>query len=352
MSTDTELSLDAHATAGTSTAARTSRSRLLHALSFRNASALWVLALIMVIFSTAIPQLFLTQRTWSTMLDTQVVAALTAVALVIPLAAGVFNIAIGAQLGTAAMLAAWLTITMHVPVLPAVIITVVASALIGLVLGVLIVRFRIDSFIASMGLTSLLAALITIISGGRQILGVPQPLVDFASNQVLGVSLSFVIMIMLSLVVWYLLECTSVGRKVYAVGGNIEAARLSAIPTGWVIIGSLAVSGAIIGVAGVLLTARLGNADPTVGPSYMIPAFTAAFLGSTQFRGGRFNVWGTVLSVYVLAIGVKGLQLAGAPTWVSDAFNGIALLVAVGMAVSVVRGKRSRRSKRAAAVTS
>ena len=89
--------------------------------------------------------------------------------------------------------------------------------------------------------------------------------------------------------------------------------------------------GAIASLAGVLVTARLANADPTVGPSYLLPAFTAAFLGSTQFKGGRFNVLGTLVAVYVLAVGVKGLQLAGAPVWIPDAFNGASLLIAVGL---------------------
>jgi ribose transport system permease protein len=82
-----------------------------------------------------------------------------------------------------------------------------------------------------------------------------------------------------------------------------------------------------------------------VGPSYLLPTFSAAFLGSTQFRGGRFNVWGTVIAVYVLATGVKGLQLAGAPLWIPDLFNGVALIIAVGLA------KYQRTARRASAVS-
>jgi ribose transport system permease protein len=99
-----------------------------------------------------------------------------------------------------------------------------------------------------------------------------------------------------------------------------------------VVYGSLVACGLIAALAGILLTSRLGNADPTIGPGYLVPAFTAAFLGSTQFKSGRFNVWGTIVSVYVLATGVKGLQLSGAPVWIPDAFNGASLLVAVGLA--------------------
>ena len=90
--------------------------------------------------------------------------------------------------------------------------------------------------------------------------------------------------------------------------------------------------GLITAFAGMLVTARLANADPTIGPGYLLPAFTGAFFGSTQFRGGRSNVFGTLLAVYVLATGVKGLQLAGAPVWFPDVFNGVALLIAVALA--------------------
>jgi ribose transport system permease protein len=99
-----------------------------------------------------------------------------------------------------------------------------------------------------------------------------------------------------------------------------------------VILGALIACAAIAALAGILVSSSLGAGDPTIGPSYLLPAFSAAFLGSTQFSGGRFNVWGTIVAVYVLATGVKGLQLAGAPIWIPDLFNGAALLIAVGMA--------------------
>jgi ribose transport system permease protein len=95
---------------------------------------------------------------------------------------------------------------------------------------------------------------------------------------------------------------------------------------------ALVTSGVVAGLAGVLLTSQLSTGDPTVGPGYLLPVIAAVFLGSTQFRGGRFNIWGTVVAAYTLAVGVKGLQLAGLPVWIPDLFNGAALLVAVGLA--------------------
>lgn len=310
-----------------------------HALSFQNSSALWVLAAIFIFFSLTIPRTFLAPGTWVSLLDAQVVVAIAAIAAVVPLAAGVFNLAVGVQIATASIMVGWLLIPLGLPLMVAAPATILASALIGFLTGVIIVRFRIDSFIATMGVSSLLTALIAIMSGSRQILGMPAPLVDFATGKVFGMTFPFLIMGLLALIIWYLLERTPLGRRVYAVGGNTEAARLSGVRVGAVVIGTLTVSGALIGIAGVLLTAKLGNADPSIGPAYLLPVFTAAFLGSTQFRKGRFNVWGTVLSVYVLAVGIKGLQLSGAPSWISDAFNGAALLVAVGLASSARLGR-------------
>ena len=224
------------------------------------------------------------------------------------------------------------------PILISFLITLLASAAIGFLISVLIVGFRIDSFIATLGASSLLLAFVTFISGGRQILKMPRAFVDFGTDRIFGLTYPFLVMLAIAIAVWYALERTPLGRRVYATGGNIEAARLSGIHVVAITVGAMTAAGALTGIAGALMTARLGNADPTIGPAFMLPAFTAAFLGSTQFRRGRFNVPGTVLSVYVLATGIKGLQLSGVPTWVTDGFDGAALLIAVGLASATRNG--------------
>ncbi len=305
---------------------------ILRPLNFRNASAIWVMVAIVLYFSYSIPDTFLAARTWKSLLDTQAIVSITAIALVVPLSAGVFNLAIGAQVGVASIMIGWLLVPVGLPILLSIVLTLVASAALGFLISVLIVGFRIDSFIATLGASSLLLAFITFISGGRQILKMPPAFTDFGTNRVFGLTYPFLLMLALAVVVWYVMERTPLGRRIYATGGNIEAARLSGIPVVAIIVGAMTACGLLTGIAGALMTARLGNADPTIGPAFMLPAFTAAFLGSTQFHHGRFNVPGTVLSVYVLATGVKGLQLSGVPTWVTDGFDGAALLIAVGLA--------------------
>ena len=307
-------------------------SRLRAWFAFGNISALYVFVLLFAAFSLWIPDTFLVWTTWKTLLDNQAVAALGALALVLPLSAGVFNLAIGLQVGAGSMIVGWLMVHEGAGVVPAVAVTAVAGLLIGLVSGLLIVRGRIDSFIATLGVSSLLAAFVTFVSGGEQILGVPDSLGRLGTGEIAGVTYPVLVVVVVAAVLYYVLERTAVGRRIYATGGNAEAARLAGVRTSTVVVGTLMACGAIAALGGVLVTARLGNADPTIGPGYLLPSFTAAFLGSTQFRGGRFNVWGTVVAVYVLATGVKGLQLAGAPVWIPDVFNGLALLIAVAMA--------------------
>ena len=298
----------------------------------KSVSAIYVFIFLVGIFSIWIPDLFLTKTTWRTLLDNQVVTALCAMALVIPLAAGVVNLAVGAQVGAVSILVGWLLVKQGINPALAVVVCAVFGCAVGFATGLLLVYARIDSFIGTLGVSSLLAAFITAISGGRQILGVPTGFADLGTDQLFGITYPVYFVLIIAVALWYLLERTTAGRRIYATGGNIEAARLSGVRTARVIIGSLVLCGLITAFAGMLVTARLANADPTIGPGYLLPAFTGAFFGSTQFRGGKFNVFGTLLAVYVLATGVKGLQLAGAPVWFPDVFNGAALLIAVALA--------------------
>ncbi|MDQ2738441.1 MAG: ABC transporter permease, partial [Actinomycetota bacterium] len=166
----------------------------------------------------------------------------------------------------------------------------------------------------------------------QQIVNLPMGFAKFGTGQLFGITYPVYVMVVVALLLWYVLERTPAGRRVYATGGNPQAAALAGVRTSRVILFALITSGMIAALSGLLLTSQLSTGDPTVGPGYLLPVIAAVFLGSTQFRGGRFNIWGTVVAAYTLAVGVKGLQLAGLPVWIPDLFNGAALLFAVGLA--------------------
>jgi ribose transport system permease protein len=317
---------------------------VLQALSFRNASALYVFAGMFLLFSLWVPDTFLTTATWRSLLNSQAIIALVAIGLLIPLSAGVFDFAVGAEVGIGAILVAWLLAKQGWAPVPAILVTLAAAVVIGLVSGFLVIKLKIDSFIGTLAVSSILAAMIAWISDSQQILGLSTGFQKLGTGELLGVTYPVWIMLVVGIAVWYVLERTPAGRRIYATGGNPDAARLSGVPTARIIQISFIVSASVAVFAGILLSASLGTGDPTLGSAYLLPAFSAAFLGSTQFRGGRFNVWGTVIAVYVLATGVKGLQLAGAPVWIPDLFNGVALIIAVGLS------KYQRTSRRASAI--
>jgi ribose transport system permease protein len=335
---------DLVATTGVAASSGERLRRVRAALSFTNISALYIAAALFVLFSLWVPNTFLTASTWHSLLANSSLTALVAIAVTIPLSAGVFNLAVGTELGIAAILSAWLIQKQHFGLVPSVAFTLVAGGVIGATSGTLIVRAKIDSFIATLGMSSILIAITSWISGDQQILDLPQSFQKLSTSKLLGFTYPVWIMLAVALVVWYVMQRTPTGRRLYATGGNPTAARLSGVATSRVIVLALVCCGAIAALAGLLTSGQLGVGDPTVGPGYLLPAYAAAFLGSTQFHGGRYNVWGSVIGVFVLAIGVKGLQLGGAPVWIPDLFNGVALLVAVGLS------KYQRTARRSAAV--
>ncbi len=284
-----------------------------------------------MVFALWIPDTFLTAGTWRSLLSDQAVTCLVAVGLVVPTACGVIDLAIGAEVGLGAILVARLLVG-NVPIPVAVAGSLLAGAAVGVFSWLMITRARIPSFIATLAVSSLLAAAIAWVSSSEQIVNLPAGFADLGNGQLLGITYPVYIMLAVAVLLWYVLERTPAGRRVYATGGNPQAAALAGVRTTRVILAALVTSGVVAGLAGLLLTSQLSTGDPTVGPGYLLPVIAAVFLGSTQFRGGRFNIWGTVVAAYVLAVGVKGLQLAGLPVWIPDLFNGAALLVAVGLA--------------------
>lgn len=303
----------------------------LRALSFRNISAVYIFVVMFVVFSLWIPDRFLQTGVWRSMLDAEALTGLAAIAALIPLVCGSLNLAIGAQVGFTAILSAHLLARVGLPIAVQLPVVIAVGALIGLVTAVVITRLRVEPIVATLAMSSILLAGMAWVSDSQQILDLGPDYSALANTQWFGVTVPVYLLLAVALLTWFVLEKTPVGRRMYATGFNPASARLAGIGVARVQTGALMAGGAVAALAGALLTSRLNAGDPTVGPSFLLPALTAVFLGSTQFRGGRFNVWGTIVALYVLAVGIKGLQLGGSPRWVNDLFYGAALILAVAL---------------------
>jgi ribose transport system permease protein len=339
-----------HAPGGTADAppagARRARRSWLPSLAGYSGIAIW--AGLIVLFALWVPDTFLTTLTVQTLASEQAVTAIVAIGILPALAAGTFDLSVGAMLGLSAIMVSALTANAGVPLVPAVAITVATGALIGAVNAFLVAGVGINSLIATLAMSSVLVAPARALSQDQIISGVPDSLTNLTAGTVFGIPTIALYLLGVALVVWYVLEHTPAGRRTEATGAGPQAARLAGVRTGRVIAGSLVTSSVLASCAGVLLAAKLSTATPGLGPAYLLPAFAAAFLGTTQIKVGKFNVLGTLLAIFLLATGVKGLQLAGTADWVTDLFNGLALIIAVGLSIwggRLMTFVKSRRGK-------
>jgi ribose transport system permease protein len=298
---------------------------------FDRFSGLYLGALFIVLFGFWVPHLFLSTSTLHSVASNQAIIGMLALALIIPLAAGAYDLSIGANINVVTLLVVILQVDHHWSPVAAIVAGVLFGAAVGFVNGFIVVALRVNSFIATLGMSSILVALQVIIAPIQ-----PSPVasgayVTLATKSIGGFQIVFFYLLILAVLVWWFLEHTPVGRSLYAVGGNPEAARLTGIGVGRLTWMSFVASGTLTGIAGVFYGSQYGP-SLTFGAALLLPAFAAAFLGSTQLKPGRVNVWGTIIAIYVLAIGVQGVQFVTAEQWVNSMFNGVALIGAVAFA--------------------
>jgi ribose transport system permease protein len=316
------------------------------AFGFSRISGIYVWIAIFALFAFWVPDTFLTELTWKNIASSQAITAIVAIGLLFPLAAGTYDLSFGQTLGFSAVFSAYL-VNHGFGTASAILVVVLIAIVIGSFNGLLVAGLRIDSFIATLGTSSLLLAAIGLVSKRQQIIGLPDSYDSIGQSQPFGIPITVIYLLVFAIFAWYVLEHTAFGRYLHAIGGGSEAARLAGVRTRALVFGSLIISAVVASIGGVLMTSTLSAGDPTVGESFLLPVFAACFLGATQFTPGRFNVPGTLVATYMLATGVTGLQLAGAEFWVTDLFNGAVLILAlaIGTFQGTVRLRRWRRSK-------
>jgi ribose transport system permease protein len=315
-------------------------------LAFGNIGAVYVWAIIIAIFWIWLPATFPQMATVRAVLNDNAVTGLVALSLVVPLCARVFDLSVTSNLGLCNMFLAYTVSSSSMSIGLCVALTLVLGLVIGLVNVFVVVILRIDSFIGTLATAALMDAANTLVSKDEPINStrLAGSFQDIAGQKALGVTLPVFYMLAAAVVIWFLLEHTATGRRLYATGFNADAARLAGVKTRRLQALSLMMSAFIAALAGVVITSRVGAGSPGIGPPYLLIGFAAVFLGATQLKAGRFNAWGTVVAVLLLGTGTEGLSLAAAPIWASDVFTGVVLIAS--LAITGVQRKQVRRGKR------
>ncbi|MFK7745588.1 MAG: ABC transporter permease [Roseobacter sp.] len=295
---------------------------------------------LIVLFSILLPNTFPTMLNARAIISDKAIIALLSLGAMIPMAAGRIDLTVGYGIVLWHILAISLQTMLGLPWPMAVGIVLVLGAVTGFLNGLLVEVAKIDSFIATLGTGTVLYALALWHTGGRQMVGVlPDGFYGLSTTFVFGLPITGFYILALSITMWIIFEYTPIGRYLYAIGANQRAAQLNGIPTRKYVIGAFMASGTLTALAGVLLAAKLRIGQASVGLEFLLPALVGAFLGSTTIKPGRVNVWGTIVGVAILAVGISGIQQFGGSFWVEPLFNGITLLIAIGIAGYAQRRK-------------
>ena len=318
------------------------RVRLPSALAFRNIGAVYVWLAIAIIFAVWAPATFPTWTTARQILNENAATGLMALSVVIPLCSRTFDLSVGFVASLSAVTASYL-IAHGVPVDAAVAIAMGGALLVGLINAVVVVVMGVDSFIATLATGSLIQAFITLMTNDIAITSprLAGPFARLGQAGIGGITLPVIYTLVVALVIWFVLEHTATGRRLYATGFNPESARLAGVRTARLRFASLIVSALLAGAAGVVLASTLSSGDPQAGVPYLLSAYAAAFLGASQLHPGRFNAWGTLIAVLLLGTGVVGLGLVSAPNWAPAMFTGVVLIAALGITGARRRALRS-----------
>lgn len=335
--------------ADTSSVVPAARPALLRWREFGQRYALVVAwAAVIAIFGGLRPGTYLSAANFQSMLSSQAVLLVLALGLLLPLITGNFDLSMASNLTFSSIFLAILQVEDHVPLGLAVLIVMGCGLLIGAINGFLIVALRIDSFIVTLGVGTILQGFTFQFSNSQTFSGVSSELINLSANyRFAGVGLGFWYGVILTLLLGYLFTFTALGRRMLFVGRNAEVSRLSGVRVARIQLGAMVGAGLIASLAGVLYTGTQGAADPSSGLGFLLPAFAACFLGSTAVQPGRFNPIGTFVAVFFLVSGITGLQILGAQSYVQQLFYGFALVLAVALSKLPQRLRLRRVARRA-----
>lgn len=302
--------------------------RRLPALSGVTGPVLGLLVLCMVLALTT--ESFLTTRNVLNILDQITVLGILAVGMTFVILIGGIDLAVGSVLALAMMVMAYLTSVLGMPLPVSIVCALGVAGLAGLTSGVLVARFGVSAFIATLAMMSVARGLANMITDGQQIVGFPEWFNLMAIVRYGGVlTMTVALMVVVFGVGWVFLSRTAGGRQLYAIGGSREVARLAGINVTRVTVGVYVVSGLLAGLAGTVLAARLDSAQPSSGFTYELDTIAAVVIGGTSLSGGSGGMAGTVVGVLIIGVLRNGLNLLGVSPFTQQVVIGVVIALSV-----------------------
>ena len=293
--------------------------------------------LIMVVVFSSLTDVFLTERNIVNILQQSSINACIAIGMTLVIISGGIDLSVGPVAAFAAVLSATMLVA-GFPV-PVVILAALAVGLFcGFVNGALIAYAGLQPFIVTLGTLSLFRALALIFTGGNPILSLPNEFRRIFSSSIFGLPVPVIVVGLLAVAATILLKKTPLGEYILAVGGNEEAARVSGVPIERTKVVTYMISGGLASLAAVILIARLGAAEPTLGNLWELEAIAASAIGGASLMGGKGSIFGTILGAIVLGAMRNGLTLLNVQAFYQLLATGIIIILAM-LVDRLARGK-------------
>lgn len=294
---------------------------------------------ILIFFWVNLPETFMTARNWLNISQQMSMLIVVASGMTIVMVMGDFDLSVGSMASLAGIVAAIL-FTFDYPIWAAVSLALLAGLLAGAVNGALISFVGILPFVATLATLTMLSGAAFVVSGGKTISGraIPESFGNFAREGIAlgewgGVAVSLpnltIVALVVAVLVWVLLEQTTFGRRLYAIGGNIEAAHLSGVAVRRLKLIAFSLAGGSAALAGIMYASRVASANPTQGSGLMLNAIAAVFLGSTLSEHGEPRLLYTIIGVLVLGVLDNGLTQMNVDSYVRQILVGGIIVLAV-----------------------
>lgn len=256
------------------------------------------------------------------------VNALLAIGMTFVILTAGIDLSVGSILAFSSAITAGLLVS-HVNIFLASVIGLVVGALAGLLNGIFVAYGRLAPFIVTLGTLTLFRGATEIYTGGVPIFNLPEAFSTFGAGTLVGIPIPVLVTAVIFALGLLALQRTTHGRRIYAIGGNQRAAFLAGIPVKRYLMAVYVISGALAALAGLVLTSRLGSAEPTAGTGYELDAITAVVLGGTSLFGGEGTLWGTIIGALILGVISNGLNLLNVNSFYQDAIKGVIILFAI-----------------------
>lgn len=298
-------------------------------VSLRSYGTLLALAFILLAFSLIRPGSFCTLTNFINI--TRQISLLVMISLGTTLVMSVneFDLSVGSMASLGGILAAVLAVK-GLPIVVCFTLPILLSIAIGALNGWIVARFHVLSFITTLGMSTVLSGVIYRLCGGATVFeGIPKRFSALGTAKLGRIPLLSILMVVFVAAFYVLMQHMTLGRKLYAIGGNEETARIAGIRVRKYKTIAFALCAAMACITGMLIASRVGSANTTAGEGYFLQSYAAVFIGCTVSRKGVPNVLGTLVGAAILGVLANGLTMLQMPTYMQDIITGAIIILAV-----------------------